>query len=71
VLDVADKAPLRPTSDAGGVGEVVGGGGEGIDLELVDFFLGEVVYKLVDDEGPLHPALAMQDQDNFVTFRVF
>jgi len=71
VLDVADEALLRPTTDTGGVVEVVGGGGEGIYLKLVDVFLGDVVDKFVDDEGALYPALAVQDQDNFVTLRVF
>jgi len=71
VLDVADEALLRHTTDTGGVVEVVGGGGEGIYLKLVDVFLGDVVDKLVDDEGALYPALAVQDQDNFVTLRVF
>jgi hypothetical protein len=73
VLDVADEALLRPTTDAGGVVEVVGSGGEGIDLKLVDVFLGDidVVDKLVDDERALYPALAVQNQDNFVALRVF
>jgi len=66
VLDVADEVLL----ETGGVVEVVGGG-EGIDLKLVDVFLGEVADKLVDDEGALYPALAVQDQDHFVVLWVF
>ena len=71
MLDVADQALLWPINDAAGVVEVVGGGGERIDLELVDVFLGDVIDKPVDDEGALYPALAVQDQDNFVALRVF
>ena len=39
VFDVADEAPLRPTIDAVGVDKVVGGGGEGVDLELANVFV--------------------------------
>jgi hypothetical protein len=71
VFDVVDEVPLRLTNDAGRVVEVVGGGSEGVDLELVDVSLGEVDAKHVDDEGALNPALAVQDQDDFVVFRAF
>jgi len=70
VFDVVDEVPLRPTNDAGGVVEVVCGGSKGVDLKLVDVSLGEVDAKHVDDEGALNPALAVQDQDDFVVLRV-
>jgi len=71
VLDVPDEVLLRPINRAGGVVEVVGRGGEGVDLELVDGFLGEVGEEHVDDEGTLYPALAVQDQNDFVVAWVF
>ena len=67
MLDVADD--VLPVT--GGVVEMVGGGGERIDLELVDVFLVEVAEKFVDDEGALYPTLAVQDQDHFVVLWVF
>jgi len=72
VLDVADGAPNRPTIEfgAGLVDEAVGGGSKGVDLELVDVFLYEFADNLVESERTLYPALAMQDQDNFVISRV-
>jgi hypothetical protein len=71
VLDVADEVPVRPTIDAGGVYEMICGSSEGVDLKLVDVFLGDVADKPVNDEGALYPALAVKDQDDFIISRVF